>query len=408
MSLLGKTFYDKYIEYFQYISKPHTLQELINFINNNNLSANSKYYDVNLNSIDPKNLNILFYIIITSNSDEDCYQKLKTLIEQYNVNFNAFDFIHFRKLPFYSCVKGYLKTSQYLIEKLNFDIKCFETGNKTLFFSAIKSYNIELMKYLDNKYPSWIFYPDDNYNSCIYEIFKKNMTADQEKLKNVLRFIIKRGFDLNEVNNDKISFKDKCKFYKIENLLNEVIIELGGKIENEDEKANKNNQDNMIIEKNDKNVINDKKNEFDKKEKDNISERWVNAEKNNKGNNNGVDHSNMLKIKLKKNSEKNLEKVDKKNEKINNLNLLKNNFELNEEKKEIYPENKKNKEFNINNNVDSNIERRLNMEIIQRSKTQKKYVCAFLSKKRHNIIIKHESLEEAKKNEYLKYFFLRK
>ena len=361
MSLLGKTFYDKYIEYFQYISKPHTLQELINFINNNNLSANSKYYDVNLNSIDPKNLNILFYIIITSNSDEDCYQKLKTLIEQYNVNFNAFDFIHFRKLPFYSCVKGYLKTSQYLIDKLNFDIKCFETGNKTLFFSAIKSYNIELMKYLDNKYPSWIFYPDDNYNSCIYEIFKKNMTADQEKLKNVLRFIIKRGFDLNEVNNDKISFKDKCKFYKIENLLNEVIIELGGKIENEDEKANKNNQDNMIIEKNDKNV-----------------------------------------------SEKNLEKVDKKNERINNLNLLKNNFELNEEKKEIYPENKKNKEFNINNNVDSNIERRLNMEIIQRSKTQKKYVCAFLSKKRHNIIIKHESLEEAKKNEYLKYFFLRK
>ena len=127
----------------------------------------------------------------------------------------------------------------------------------------------------------------------------------------------------------------------------------------EDEKANKNIQDNMIIEKNDKNVINNKKNEFDKKEKDNISERNVNTEKNNKENNNGFVHSNMLKIKLKKNSEKNLEKVDKKNEKINNLNILKNNFALNEEKKEIYPENKKNKEFNINNNVDSNIERRL-------------------------------------------------
>ena len=172
---LGQTFEEKYINFFKFFNDSHPIKDIIEFINNNKIPTNSSYKRINLNMIDPQNLNILFHIIKTSASDGDCFQKLKCLIEKYNINYNVFDFIYHRKLPFYTCVKGYLQSTQYLIEKMNFNIDYIDTREQTLFFSAMKSYNIQLIEYLDQKYPNWIFYPDNQYNSCIFNIFKKNM-----------------------------------------------------------------------------------------------------------------------------------------------------------------------------------------------------------------------------------------
>ena len=195
--------------------------------------------------IDNKNLNILFHIIIKSDSDLDCLQKLQFLIEEYNINYDIFDFIHHRKLPFYTCVKGYLESTKYLINKMDFNINDTETDGKTLFFSAIKSYNINLMEYLDNKYPNAIFYTDEMDNSCIFNIFKKDIKNisnkdDLEKLKNILRYILKRGFQIDKKNNEGISFREICKYYQIDFLLNDVINELGGEKEKNKENINMN------------------------------------------------------------------------------------------------------------------------------------------------------------------------
>ena len=227
---IGQTFQEKYENFFNFFNQPRSLEEIKDFINKNNIPTNSQYQQINLNMIDSQNLNILFHIIKKSESDEDCLKKLQLLIEKYNVNYNGFDYIYHRKIPFYTCVKGYLKSTIYLIEKMDFNIRNFDSREQTIFFSAIKSYNIELMKYLDRKYPKWIFYPDSNYNSCIFMIFKKNMNIDDKKFKELLKFILNKGFDIEEKNNDNISFRDKCTYFQKDNLLYEVIKEIGGEI----------------------------------------------------------------------------------------------------------------------------------------------------------------------------------
>ena len=248
---IGQTFQEKYENFFNFFNQPRSLEEIIEFINKNNIPTNSQYQQINLNMIDSQNLNILFHIIKKSESDEDCLKKLKLLIEKYNVNYNGFDYIYHRKIPFYTCVKGYLKSTKYLIEKMDFNIRNFDSREQTIFFSAIKSYNIELMKYLDRKYPKWIFYPDSNYNSCIFMIFKKNMNIDDKKFKELLKFILNKGFDIEEKNNDNISFKDKCTYFQKDNLLYEVIQEIGGEIAEkyikEMNDTNKNKKEQNII-----------------------------------------------------------------------------------------------------------------------------------------------------------------
>ena len=226
MSLLGKTFEEKYTNFFKYFINKNTKKEIEEFITKNRIPKNSNSYmnNINLNIVDNQNLNILFHIIIKSESDLDCLEKLKFLIEEYDINYNSFDFIHHRNLPFYTCVKGYLESTKYLINKMNFDISFKETDGKNLFFSAIKSYNIKLVEYLDNKFPNSIFNADDKKNTCIFNIFKKDIKnlekkEDIEKIKNVLRFILKRGFKIDEKNMEGISFREKCDFYGINNLL---------------------------------------------------------------------------------------------------------------------------------------------------------------------------------------------
>lgn len=237
---LGKTFQEKYENFFKFFSHPKTITEIIDFIEKNKIPIESNYLRINLNMIDKNNLNILFYIIITSETDEDCLKKLKLLIEKYKVNYNIFDSISHRRLPYYTCVKGYLESTKYLIEKLNFNIQYIDSKEETLFFVAIRSYNIELVKYLDEKYPNWIFYPDSKYNSCIFNIFKREFTQlEDKKIKDILRYIICRGFDIDQKNKDNISFKDKCKYFQKENLLNEVIQEFSGDIKNIKNKNNK-------------------------------------------------------------------------------------------------------------------------------------------------------------------------
>ena len=254
---IGQTFQEKYENFFNFFNQPRSLEEIKDFINKNNIPTNSQYQQINLNMIDSQNLNILFHIIKKSESDEDCLKKLQLLIEKYNVNYNGFDYIYHRKIPFYTCVKGYLKSTIYLIEKMDFNIRNFDSREQTIFFSAIKSYNIELMKYLDRKYPKWIFYPDSNYNSCIFMIFKKNMNIDDKKFKELLKFILNKGFDIEEKNNDNISFRDKCTYFQKDNLLYEVIKEIGGEIAEkyikEMNDTNKNKKEQSIIMNNIKN-----------------------------------------------------------------------------------------------------------------------------------------------------------
>ena len=228
MSSLINSFEIKYTNFFNFFSTKHTISEITNFIESNKILSHSTSFDsIYLNMIDKQNLNILFHIVITSDSDKDCLEKLKYLIEKYDINYNGFDYIHHRKLPFYTCVKGFLDSTKYLIEKMNFDINFKETDGKNLFFSAIKSYNIKLLEYLDNKFPLSIFDIDQKRNTCIFNIFKKDMTnkANIEKVKNILRYILKRGFKIDEKNSEGISFREKCGYFQIDNILNDVMKE---------------------------------------------------------------------------------------------------------------------------------------------------------------------------------------
>ena len=389
MSFLGNTFEEKYSNFFKFFSSKHTKSEIEEFILKNRLSPYSNSYleNIYLNMIDNKNLNILFHIIIKSDSDLDCLQKLQFLIEEYNINYDTFDFIHHRKLPFYTCVKGYLESTKYLINKMNFNINDTETDGKTLFFSAIKSYNINLMEYLDNKYPNAIFYTDEMDNSCIFNIFKKDIKNisnkdDLEKLKNILRYILKRGFQIDKKNTEGISFREICKYYQIDFLLNDVINELGGEKEKNKENINM-NIFGLKIENNDKE--NNKNEKPDKIEKINEDDR-IDLKQNNK-------------IKLKMTSEI----IKQKNDEIN---YSKKNFDYDIEMDDDFIKSESTKIFN--NNI-LKIKKERNDDLIkkQNSKTKKK-VCAFLSKKRHNLILNEETLNALRNIEVFKKYFIPK
>ena len=385
MSSLINSFEIKYTNFFNFFSTKHTISEITNFIESNKILSHSTSFDsIYLNMIDKQNLNILFHIVITSDSDKDCLEKLKYLIEKYDINYNGFDYIHHRKLPFYTCVKGFLDSTKYLIEKMNFDINFKETDGKNLFFSAIKSYNIKLLEYLDNKFPLSIFDIDQKRNTCIFNIFKKDMTnkANIEKVKNILRYILKRGFKIDEKNSEGISFREKCGYFQIDNILNDVMKEF-----KEEKKENEGNNNFSV-----KNLILNGKNGKKENEK-------INGENNGKNCENKIIKGNEFKMPNKTNKIKSklISKESKSDKNINEGNdfdiEMDDEFIANETKKEM-----------INNILRINEAKKINIKKQQDKKTKKK-VCAFLSKKRHNLILKEESLFSLMNNGNFKKYF---
>ena len=385
MSSLINSFEIKYTNFFNFFSTKHSISEITNFIESNKILSHSTSFDsIYLNMIDKQNLNILFHIVITSDSDKDCLEKLKYLIEKYDINYNGFDYIHHRKLPFYTCVKGFLDSTKYLIEKMNFDINFKETDGKNLFFSAIKSYNIKLLEYLDNKFPLSIFDIDQKRNTCIFNIFKKDMTnkANIEKVKNILRYILKRGFKIDEKNSEGISFREKCGYFQIDNILNDVMKEF------EEEKKENEGNNNFSV----KNLILNGKNGKKENEK-------INGENNGKNCENKIIKGNEFKMPNKTNKIKSklISKESKSDKNINEGNdfdiEMDDEFIANETKKEM-----------INNILRINEAKKINIKKQQDKKTKKK-VCAFLSKKRHNLILKEESLFSLMNNGNFKKYF---
>ena len=385
MSSLINSFEIKYTNFFNFFSTKHTISEITNFIESNKILSHSTSFDsIYLNMIDKQNLNILFHIVITSDSDKDCLEKLKYLIEKYDINYNGFDYIHHRKLPFYTCVKGFLDSTKYLIEKMNFDINFKETDGKNLFFSAIKSYNIKLLEYLDNKFPLSIFDIDQKRNTCIFNIFKKDMTnkANIEKVKNILRYILKRGFKIDEKNSEGFSFREKCGYFQIDNILNDVMKEF------EEEKKENEGNNNFSV----KNLILNGKNGKKENEK-------INGENNGKNCENKIIKGNEFKMPNKTNKIKSklISKESKSDKNINEGNdfdiEMDDEFIANETKKEM-----------INNILRINEAKKINIKKQQDKKTKKK-VCAFLSKKRHNLILKEESLFSLMNNGNFKKYF---
>ena len=385
MSSLINSFEIKYTNFFNFFSTKHTISEITNFIESNKILSHSTSFDsIYLNMIDKQNLNILFHIVITSDSDKDCLEKLKYLIEKYDINYNGFDYIHHRKLPFYTCVKGFLDSTKYLIEKMNFDINFKETDGKNLFFSAIKSYNIKLLEYLDNKFPLSIFDIDQKRNTCIFNIFKKDITnkANIEKVKNILRYILKRGFKIDEKNSEGISFREKCGYFQIDNILNDVMKEF------EEEKKENEGNNNFSV----KNLILNGKNGKKENEK-------INGENNGKNCENKIIKGNEFKMPNKTNKIKSklISKESKSDKNINEGNdfdiEMDDEFIANETKKEM-----------INNILRINEAKKINIKKQQDKKTKKK-VCAFLSKKRHNLILKEESLFSLMNNGNFKKYF---
>ena len=385
MSSLINSFEIKYTNFFNFFSTKHTISEITNFIESKKILSHSTSFDsIYLNMIDKQNLNILFHIVITSDSDKDCLEKLKYLIEKYDINYNGFDYIHHRKLPFYTCVKGFLDSTKYLIEKMNFDINFKETDGKNLFFSAIKSYNIKLLEYLDNKFPLSIFDIDQKRNTCIFNIFKKDITnkANIEKVKNILRYILKRGFKIDEKNSEGISFREKCGYFQIDNILNDVMKEF------EEEKKENEGNNNISV----KNLILNGKNGKKENEK-------INGENNGKNCENKIIKGNEFKMPNKTNKIKSklISKESKSDKNINEGNdfdiEMDDEFIANETKKEM-----------INNILRINEAKKINIKKQQDKKTKKK-VCAFLSKKRHNLILKEESLFSLMNNGNFKKYF---
>lgn len=381
MSSLINSFEIKYTNFFNFFSTKHTISEITNFIESNKILSHSTSFDsIYLNMIDKQNLNILFHIVITSDSDKDCLEKLKYLIEKYDINYNGFDYIHHRKLPFYTCVKGFLDSTKYLIEKMNFDINFKETDGKNLFFSAIKSYNIKLLEYLDNKFPLSIFDIDQKRNTCIFNIFKKDIKnkANIEKVKNILRYILKRGFKIDEKNSEGISFREKCGYFQIDNILNDVMKEF------EEEKKENEGNNNFSV----KNLILNGKKENEK----------INGENNGKNCENKIIKGNEFKMPNKTNKIKSklISKESKNDKNINEGNdfdiEMDDEFIANETKKEM-----------INNILRINEAKKINIK--KQDKKTKKKVCAFLSKKRHNLILKEESLFSLMNNGNFKKYF---
>lgn len=380
MSSFVNTFQKKYTNFFKFFSTKHTIKEIEDFITKNKILSqpNSSFDNIHLNIIDNQNLNILFHTVIRSDSDKECLQILKYLIEKYDINYNGFDYIHHRKLPFYTCVKGFLESTKYLLEKMNFDINYKESDGKNLFFSAIKSYNIKLLEYLDNKFPHYIFDIDQKNNTCIFNIFKKDIKNKDniEKLKNILRYILKRGFKIDEKNSEGITFREKCTYYQIDNILNEVIKEF------DDEKENEGDNKLQI-----KNLILNGKKEIKEENKINMENKEKNENKINKGNNEFKQPNKPNKIKSKL--------INKDKNELNDFDIeMDDEFIANETKKET-----------INNISNINEQRKTKQNKIQNNGTKKR-LCAFMSKKRHNLIIKEENLNSLKNDINFKKYFI--
>ena len=383
MSSLGNTFEKKYTNFFKFFNTKHTKSEIIDFIEKNKILSHSKpsFDSIHLNMIDTQNLNILFHIVIRSDSDKECLQILKYLIEKYDINYNGFDYIHHRKLPFYTCVKGFLESTKYLIEKMNFDINYKESDGRNIFFSAIKSYNIKLLEYLDNKFPHNIFDIDQKKNTCIFNIFKKDIKNKDniEKLKNILRFILKRGFKIDEKNSEGITFREKCAYHQIEHILNDVIKEFDIEKENEGE-------NNLQI----KNlVLNEKKEEVK-----NIVENPEKSEmKIIKGNNEFKQPNKPTKIKSKLNNKE--FRTERNMNEINDFDIeMDDDFIANETQKEV-----------VSNILKINESKKIKLNKMQNNETQRK-VCAFISKKRHNLILKDETLISIRNDGNFKKYFI--
>ena len=383
MSSLGNTFEKKYTNFFKFFNTKHTISEIIDFIEKNKILSHSKpsFDSIHLNMIDTQNLNILFHIVIRSDSDKECLQILKYLIEKYDINYNGFDYIHHRKLPFYTCVKGFLESTKYLIEKMNFDINYKESDGRNIFFSAIKSYNIKLLEYLDNKFPHNIFDIDQKKNTCIFNIFKKDIKNKDniEKLKNILRYILKRGFKIDEKNSEDITFREKCAYHQIEHILNDVIKEFDIEKENEGE-------NNLQI----KNlVLNEKKEEVK-----NIVENPEKSEmKIIKGNNEFKQPNKPTKIKSKLNNKE--FRTERNMNEINDFDIeMDDDFIANETQKEV-----------VSNILKINESKKIKLNKMQNNETQRK-VCAFISKKRHNLILKDETLISIRNDGNFKKYFI--
>ena len=383
MSSLGNTFEKKYTNFFKFFNTKHTISEIRDFIERNKILSHSKpsFDSIHLNMIDTQNLNILFHIVIRSDSDKECLQILKYLIEKYDINYNGFDYIHHRKLPFYTCVKGFLESTKYLIEKMNFDINYKESDGRNIFFSAIKSYNIKLLEYLDNKFPHNIFDIDQKKNTCIFNIFKKDIKNKDniEKLKNILRYILKRGFKIDEKNSEGITFREKCAYHQIEHILNDVIKEFDNEKENEGE-------NNLQI----KNlVLNEKKEEVK-----NIVENPEKSEmKIIKGNNEFKQPNKPTKIKSKLNNKE--FRTERNMNEINDFDIeMDDDFIANETQKEV-----------VSNILKINESKKIKLNKMQNNETQRK-VCAFISKKRHNLILKDETLISIRNDGNFKKYFI--
>ena len=137
---LGITLDEQYENYFKFSGESNrSIEEIEKFIHKKKIPSFSYPAYINLNVIYTKNLNTLFHIVRKSVSDLDCLGKLKLLIEKYNINYNFFDAKYHRSLPFYTCIKGYLESTKYLIDKMDFHIDFRDSKEETIFFSAMRS-----------------------------------------------------------------------------------------------------------------------------------------------------------------------------------------------------------------------------------------------------------------------------
>lgn len=206
MSSKYEIYCDNYTKYFNYFSSSnHSLSEIKNYITTNNIPSHGDKLQLNLNVVDPSLLNILFHIVMKAETDEDCLEKLKYLIEEKKVNYKCFDYKQ-RRLPFYTCAKGFLLSTQYLIEKMKYDINFVDISERTLFFEAI--FHVNILEYLDNHFPKAIFFTDEKNESCIFELFrqrKNKRVFNKEKIKEIFRYIIERRLDIDSANNNKNS-----------------------------------------------------------------------------------------------------------------------------------------------------------------------------------------------------------
>lgn len=336
----------KYFSYFAYFKRQLTIEQIKNYLESNKILIKNIKNHVNINSVDINNLNILFITTLHSNNDLDCLLKMKFLIENYQINFFGFD-DHQRRLPVYTCMKGFLESTKYILEKMNFDIKLVDEKKRNLFFYALRSFNLNLVNYLDEKYPYAIYELDEDYNGSHYFIFNKEIKKrEKNEIKNMFKYILNRNFSLSLKNNENKNFVNLCKENGIEKELIEVIYENypNAKIENikniiyEDDNKDINEMfeiENYATNNNPKKIMNIKINNDKINQKEKISKSVIDLSKKN-GNtkivkktneNNSFKNKNEFKIKF----EEDISSIEKH---IDSLNINDKIEILNESKKD--------------------------------------------------------------------------